>query len=273
MSTPTVAERTCQVTAAPLDGWEQHLRLVEIWGTTIVLDVRGPHIDPDQADAAFDAVTEFFEDVDGWFSTYRFDTPITMHRNGLWTIDQTPSIVQQVLAACASLRTLTDGAFDPWAVPGGVDPSGYVKGWGADVGVQILLAHGFENCSINAAGDITCRGFMSPGKPWAIGIRHPEHAHEIVKVTSLLDSSIATSGLYERGAHIVNPRTGDRRMALDSATVVGPDGGMADALATACLVAGWECATWFARLPGWSVYLVQGGTARYFGPAFENDEE
>jgi thiamine biosynthesis lipoprotein len=256
------------VTAASLNGWQQYVHLEDVWGTTIVIDVRGPVIDETAAIEAIATVQAFFQDVDAWFSTYRYDTPITMVRNGLWDVTQAPEIVQEVLAACASLRTLTDGAFDPWAVPGGVDPSGYVKGWAADIGAEILVAEGFANVSINAAGDIACRGFMSPDEPWAVGIRHPEHTHEIIKVVHVTNGAIATSGLYERGAHIVNPRTGDRSMSLDSATVIGPDGGMADALATACLVEGFGCAAWFAGLPDWSVYLVKGEDARYFGPAF-----
>jgi thiamine biosynthesis lipoprotein len=110
---------------------------------------------------------------------------------------------------------------------------------------------------------------MSPGKTWAIGIRHPRHEFEVIKVLHATNCAVATSGLYERGAHIVNPRTGDRAMALDSATVIGPDGGMADALATACLIEGPGCAAWFAGLPDWSAYLVAGDTASYFGPAFD----
>ena len=30
------------------------------------------------------------------------------------------------------MTRMTDGAFDPWKAPGGFDPSGFVKGWGAD---------------------------------------------------------------------------------------------------------------------------------------------
>ena len=256
------------VTAAPLNGWQQFVHLEDVWGTTVVIDIRGEAIDDVTATEAVTAVTTFFHDVDAWFSTYRYDTPITMVRNGIWDVSQAPPVVQEVLAACAGLKSRTSGAFDPWAVPGGVDPSGYVKGWAADVGVEILVAQGYQNVSINAAGDIACRGFMSPGEPWAVGIRHPEHTHEIIKVVQMTSGAIATSGLYERGAHIINPRTGDKTMALDSATVVGPDGGMADALATACLVEGYGCVAWFADLPEWSVYLVKDGTAQFFGPAF-----
>ena len=38
---------------------------------------------------------------------------------------------KEVANLCADARDLTDGAFDPWSVPGSFDPSGYVKGWAA----------------------------------------------------------------------------------------------------------------------------------------------
>ena len=79
---------------------------------------------------------------------------------------------------------------------------------------------------------------------------------------------MASSGLYERGRHIDNPRDGSTDVHYDQATVVGPDGGLADALATAALIEGPGCAAWFTGLPGWSVYLVKDGVASFFGPAF-----
>lgn len=251
-------------------GWQQYVHLEQVWGTVVVVDIRDDAIQERDAVDAVASVAEFFHDVDAWFSTYRVDTPITMIRNGLWDTTQAPPIVGEVLDACSALRTLTGGAFDPWAAPGGVDPSGYVKGWAADVGTEILAAHGYRNVSINAAGDVSCRGLQAPGEPWQVGIRHPEHADQVVRVTAVTHGSVATSGLYERGAHIVNPFTRDRSMALDSATVVGPDGGMADALATACLVKGLACVDWFAGLPDWSAYLIQGSDAHFFGPAFDD---
>ena len=51
--------------------------------------------------------------------------------------------------------------------------------------------------------------------------------------------------------------------------MVGPDGAMADALATALVVAGVDGARWFAALPGWSAYVVDGDQATSWGPAFE----
>jgi hypothetical protein len=34
--------------------------------------------------------------------------------------------------ACEAAREASDGWFDPWAMPGGYDPTGLVKGWAVD---------------------------------------------------------------------------------------------------------------------------------------------
>ena len=49
---------------------------------------------------------------------------------------------------------------------------------------------------------------------------------------------IATSGTYERGSHLIDPHSGRAAARAASATVTGPDLGLADALATALAVAG-----------------------------------
>lgn len=264
------------VTFAGLDGWARFVHAEPVWGTVVSFDVRGFDTDPKSeafstaAHAGVQEAVEFLHDVDGWFSTYRVDTPITALRNGLLALEDMPQVVRGVLDDCWRLRMLTGGVFDPWAVPGGVDPSGYVKGWAADVAADILVNRGFANVCVNAAGDVSCRGFQSPDHPWVVGIRHPLHSHQIIRSVTSLDEAVATSGRYERGEHIVDPRRPTAEL-LDSATVVGPDGGMADALATALVVAGHDGASWFAELREWSAYLVTGGEATFFGPAFTSD--
>ena len=51
-------------------------------------------------------------------------------------------------------------------------------------------------------------------------------------------AAVATSATYERGAHIVDPRTGQPTTDLASVTVVGPDLTNVDAYATAIFVMG-----------------------------------
>lgn len=269
MATSTQSPR---VGYADAGEWQQALHVEHVWGTAVVLDFRAPWLPEDAQEIMRDCIA-FLHQVDAWFSTYRADTPITMLRNGLIDLHQVPPVVRHVLDACASAKSITGGAFDPWAVPGGVDPSGYVKGWAAGRLADMVVARGIPNVSINASGDIACRGLQAPGQPWAVGIQNPYERTQVVEVVHLVHGAIATSGLYERGNHVRDPRTGLDVVHYDSATIVGPDAGLADALATAALVEGPSCARWFAGLPEWSVYLIKDGTASFFGPAFSRETD
>ena len=57
----------------------------------------------------------------------------------------------------------------------------------------------------------------------------------------------ATSGTYERGAHVCNPRTGQPARGLRSVTVVGADLALADAYATAALAMGEPGIAWLVK--------------------------
>jgi len=249
------------------EGWQRAVHLEEVWGTVVILEVRAEAL-PDNVENHLVEAAKFLHQVDDWFSTYRIDTPISALRMGFADLAQMPEVIQKVLEQCNEIRELTGGAFDPWAVPGGVDPSGYVKGWAADVVADLLVEHGLENVSVNAAGDLSCRGLQGPDQAWVVGIRHPFDDQAIIGSAELLNNAMATSGEYERGKHIVNPFTKDRQLNLVSATVVGPDGGLADALATALLIVGLDGVQWFQDFPDWSGFLVDAQTVHTFGPAF-----
>lgn len=245
------------------------VRAIDVWSTTVSLEVRAASVEA--AGAAFDAVEVFLRDVDGWFSTFRTDSPVHALRTGRVSESAVPAVVAGVISACRVARDLTQGAFDPWAVPGGFDPSGYVKGWAAERAVAMLVAAGFPDVSVNAGGDVVCRGGPEPGRPWRIGIRHPVQHDLVARVVELREGAVATSGTYERGLHVIDPRTGLAADRVVSATVVGPDGGLADAVATALVVTGVDDMAWFGGLPdpsSWSAYVVTGETATFTGPAF-----
>ena len=256
------------VRAAPLRGWQRRCHAESVWSTVVTVDVRGPELPGDRVSELFTAAAAFTHQVDRWFSTFRSDSAICALRAGRLTTGTAPDAVQSVLAQCRHARAITAGAFDPWAMPGGLDPAGLVKGWAADRIASMALDAGFPNVCVNAGGDIACRGEQSFGQSWSVGVAHPGRRDQIAATASLRDMGMATSGRYERGDHIVDPRSGQPAMALDSATVVGPDCGLADALATALVVRGPSGVEYFQSLPGWSGYLISGERVQMFGPAF-----
>lgn len=275
------------VRAAPtsppvLDGWDRGIsgtalgtdRLVHVefvWGTAVTLELVGVAGREADAHRAVAAACAWFTEVDGRFSTFKPLSEVSAFRNGLAHPAGPSADFAEVMLACRAARRRTRGAFDPWLVRGGYDPSGYVKGWAAGRASAILTAAGFDDHMVNAGGDVTCRGDrrQGSGRGWSIGIVDPHRPARVVRVVAIHDASIATSGRYERGDHVIDPRTGRPARGADSATVVGPDAGMADALASAALVDGRSSLAWFAdHGPGWSLHLVAGGEELAWGPAF-----
>src|SRR5665213_4467276 len=59
--------------------------------------------------------------ADDDFSTYKYDSPLSRLRRGDVTMEQCPADVGQVLELCNVAKNITDGWFDPWSLPGGVD--------------------------------------------------------------------------------------------------------------------------------------------------------
>ena len=58
--------------------------------------------------------------------------------------------VAEILWRCADARRLSAGWFDPWAAPGGVDPSGMVRGWSLGGALDVLRRAGVRAARINA---------------------------------------------------------------------------------------------------------------------------
>jgi thiamine biosynthesis lipoprotein len=59
-------------------------------------------------------------------------------------------------------------------------------------------------------------GERAPGLPWRIGVQHPLVRDRVAAVLATPDDlAVATSGAYERGAHVVDPHTG-RPGAVDA---------------------------------------------------------
>lgn len=238
------------------------VRVAHIMGMPISLDI-ADDLPPQELERLSDLAFDWLREVDEQFSTYRPDSEISRLARGELT---TPSpLVASVLERCEELRAETDGWFDAFA-GGPLDPSGLVKGWAVQEASDRLTAAGCRNHCVNAGGDIALRGGPSPGQPWRIGIRHPWQPMALSWVLACTDLAVATSGTYERGAHIIDPFTRLPATDLVSVTVVGPDLGTADAYATAALAMGLAGLDWLAGLDGHESAAVTSD-----GRAFRSD--
>ncbi|MGH2407354.1 MAG: FAD:protein FMN transferase [Candidatus Limnocylindrales bacterium] len=223
-------------------------------GTAVGIDVRDPLLPAPVLVAVFAAL----RDIEARFSTYRADSEISRLADGALAEASCSPDVRYVLALCDALARTSGGAFDArhHRQDGRLDPSGLVKGWSIDEAALLIEAAGGRDYLINAGGDVLARGEAAPGRPWRVGLRHPERADRFAAVLAVRDLAVATSGAYERGSHILDPRTGLPPRGLRSMTVVGPSLGFADAYATAAFVMGLEGLAWVAERPGYDAYAI-----------------
>ncbi|MBU6243308.1 MAG: FAD:protein FMN transferase, partial [Acidobacteria bacterium] len=171
-------------------------REIEVWGTVLLFDIESENLSKSALESALSVVKKYVNHVDEVFSTYKSNSVISKLRRDELVIAEASEEVNEVWNLCIELRRLTNGAFDPWALPGGFDPSGLVKGWAADKSAAILQRNGVKHILINAAGDITLRGGRLENgeiKPWLIGITDPDNKANIVKTFEIFDGAIATS--------------------------------------------------------------------------------
>jgi thiamine biosynthesis lipoprotein len=222
-------------TAAPMPKFHHR---EEVMGTIVTIDLFND-ADLRRGDVELLVVeaVRLLHDADAVFSTWNHGSPVSRLRRGEIEVGEAPAVVAEVLDLCERARAITGGWFDPWAIRGGVDPTGYVKGWAAQRALDALVSPAIGGAIVNAAGDIATFGGPAEGIPFRVGIVDPASPRQLAFVVETA-GAIATSGAYERGEHLVNPRTGEHRSSVASATVSGPDLGLADALATALAVGG-----------------------------------
>jgi FAD:protein FMN transferase len=237
---------------------------------TEVRHIMGMPIGIDLADADgvdVEAAFDWLREVDATFSTYRDDSDISRFARGELTLADCRPEVDEVLSRCLALERATGGFFSVRAA-GRLDPSGLVKGWAIDGAAQRLAAAGAERFCINAGGDIVARGRPAPDRPWRVGVRHPIEPEQLAAVLAVEDLAVATSGEYERGAHIRDPHTGAPPTGLLSVTVVGPDLATADAYATAAFAMGADGPAWTATLEGYDAMCITSDRRVLSTPGF-----
>lgn len=123
---------------------------------------------------------------------------------------------------------------------------GIGKGYAAEKAKQLLKQLGVESGIVNASGDLTTWGHQPNGKPWTIGIAHPDIAALPFSYLNISNMAVATSGNYEKFvmiggkkySHTIDPRTGLPVTGIKSVTIICPNAEMADAMATPVTIMG-----------------------------------
>lgn len=149
--------------------------------------------------------------------------------------------------------------------------SAVTKGFACDEVARMLRRNNANDHMVEIGGEIAVGGLNRAGTPWHIQIDAPISSdpsrHKALKLISLTDCGIATSGNYRnfhdtrrygRVAHIISPLTG-RPVQTDviSATVIAPSAAIADAWATACMASQADSVlNTISTLPGIECLLV-----------------
>ena len=135
-----------------------------------------------------------------------------------------------------------------------IDLGGIAKGFASQKIAEYLLENKINSALINLGGNVYVIGKNQHNKnwnkDWKIGIQNPLSPRgNAAIVLSVRDCAVVTSGNYERYktingkkySHFFNPLTGESvNSNLLSVTVISPDGSLADALATAFMISGYE---------------------------------
>jgi len=155
-----------------------------------------------------------------------------------------------------------------------INLGGIAKGYVVERGVDILRRHGVEYGVVTAGGDSRLLGDRR-GRPWMIGIRDPRNDGEVAISVPLEDEAISTSGDYERyfdedGTryhHIIKPSSGRPVEGVHSATVIGPDAVMTDALSTSVFVMGVdEGLKLIGCLPDYEAIVIDADGQIFYSP-------
>ena len=192
-------------------------------------------------------------------------------------------------AAAAPDGTLCarDLLLDAAGAPPVLNFNAIAQGFSCDYVAAYLHAQGVRDMLVDI-GEIYCEGLNPHGKPWAIGIDRPVDGNNtpgadmqgVWHSSGTAGQGVVTSGNYRKFyvrdgrkySHTLDPRTGcPVSHNLLSATVIAPDATTADAVATWCMVLGFEAAAGLLGdlgLEGCLIYEREGKMQAWTTPAF-----
>ena len=235
------------------------MRHVEtVMGMPMSVDVRD---DGSDAAALVEEAFAVLRAADRRFSRYDPDSEVSRFGRAELRPTDLSDDLREVLAIAGRAWEDSGGAFSVRRPDGTLDTDGVVKGWAAQRAADVLWAGGLRRYCLNAAGDVAARGEPEPGRGWNVGIRDPADPTAFLAVVELRDGAVATSGTYERGAHVWDGRTGEPATALVSASVVAQDLTTADVLATSVLALGADGVAW-ASAHGAAAVIAVGADGR-----------
>ncbi len=146
------------------------------------------------------------------------------------------------------------------------DLGGIAKGYAVDLAVAAVKKLGIKQGIINLAGNMYCFPVPFPNrKSYRIGIKDPKHKERLCGYVDLLNTSLATSGNYERYvtikgkrySHIMDVRDGRPISGMLSVTIITPSACVADYLSTSVFINGVDFARKVCqKIPGTQIFII-----------------
>jgi thiamine biosynthesis lipoprotein len=235
-----------------------------IMGMPVIIEI----VDSSATDEDIQEVFAYFNYIDKKFSTYKKDSEISQINNGAISKADYSNEMQKILSLCEETKAATNGYFDI-NLNGILDPSGLVKGYAIWQGSKILEKKSYKNFYVEIAGDIQAVGKNAKGESWKVGIQNPFNPKEIIKIVRISNKGIATSGNYQRGEHIINPKTKIAAAEIASISVIGPNVYEADRFATAAFAMGEKGINFIETLKGFAGYMVKNNQMAIMTSGFE----
>jgi len=237
-----------------------------IMGMSVIIQV----IDASVTQEDLNEVFSYFHYIDKKFSTYKENSEVSQINREDLKESQFSNEMKKILELCKETKKETNGYFDV-NLNGILDPSGLVKGYAIFQGSLILKNKGFQNFYVEIAGDIQVFGKNENREDWRIGIQNPFNLDEIVKVVRLSNKGIATSGNYQRGRHIYNPKGRTKETdEIASISVIGPNVYEADRFATAAFAMGEKGIEFIEKLKGFEGYMIKKDKQAVLTSGFED---
>lgn len=229
-------------------------------GMPVIIEV----VDPQITEKIFAEIFNYFTYIDNTFSPFKKTSELTKINQGRLQKNDWSQDMKIVFKLCEQTRKETLGYFSI-EKNREFDPLGLVKGWAINNAANILKTKDFKNYYVEAGGDIQVSGKNKKNKPWKIGIQNPFNLKQNIKIVTLSNQGIATSGTYLRGQHI--RKTIDNIVSL---TVIGPNIYEADRFATAAFAMGKKGINFIENLSGFAGYMIDNKGIATFTSSFNN---
>jgi len=129
---------------------------------------------------------------------------------------------------------------------------GKAKGYAVEEARKLLSNRGIKDGIIDTGSSIAV--FNVPKK---IGVRDPFKRDGIIKIITLNSwEALSTSGIYEQGLHIIDPKNGKRVNEIAGVTLIGKNAGILDGISTGICVMGARKGIEFAKKMDFPIIII-----------------